>query len=318
MSFVRTVLGDIQPAQMGITYSHEHIVIEESFPTIANKDFILNDVGKITEELKALYDLGGRTVVDTMPANCGRSIMKLVEVSRKSGIHIICPTGMHLEKYYLPNHWRYHLSEDQLTELFIKDVEEGIDVYDYGSPVVNRTHHKAGLIKLATGDEPITAHQQKIFHAVVNAHRNTGAPILTHTNSGKHAIEQVNLCSTLGANLEHVVLSHVDKCADPGVHKELFRSGVYLEYDSHFRWKKGEENITYKLLAQFLPSYSNRIVVGMDMARNSYWKSYGGAPGLNFLLTTFKDELNKMNLAEYSDDLFCQNPQKLFSFSKKI
>src|SRR6476646_3241853 len=105
MSFVRTVLGDIQPAQMGITYSHEHIVIEESFPTIANKDFILNDVEKITEELKGLYALGGRTVVDTMPANCGRSITKLVEVSQKSGIHIICPTGMHLEKYYLPNHW---------------------------------------------------------------------------------------------------------------------------------------------------------------------------------------------------------------------
>ena len=32
MSFVRTVLGDIEPSQMGVTYSHEHIVIEESFP----------------------------------------------------------------------------------------------------------------------------------------------------------------------------------------------------------------------------------------------------------------------------------------------
>lgn len=316
MSFVRTVLGDIQPAQMGITYSHEHIVIEESFPTIANKDFLLNDVEKISAELKWLYAVGGRTVVDTMPANCGRSIMKLVGVSEKSGIHIICPTGMHLEKYYLPNHWRYHLSEEQLTDLFIKDVEEGIDEYDYGSPVVHRTKYKAGLIKLATGDEPITSHQEKIFHAVVNAHRSTGAPILTHTNSGKHAMEQVNLFYKLGAKLEHVVLSHLDKCADPEVHKELFQSGVYVEYDSHFRWKKNEENITYKLLAQFLPSYSNRIVVGMDMARNSYWKSYGGAPGLNFLLTTFKEELNKMNLAKYSDELFCQNPQKLFSFSK--
>ena len=29
MSFVRTVLGDIQPVQMGVTYSHEHIIIEE-------------------------------------------------------------------------------------------------------------------------------------------------------------------------------------------------------------------------------------------------------------------------------------------------
>jgi len=43
MSFIRTVLGDIQPEQMGVTYSHEHIIIEESFPTIANKDFVLNN-----------------------------------------------------------------------------------------------------------------------------------------------------------------------------------------------------------------------------------------------------------------------------------
>jgi len=40
MSFVRTVLGDIRPDELGLTYSHEHIVIEESFPTLANHDFI--------------------------------------------------------------------------------------------------------------------------------------------------------------------------------------------------------------------------------------------------------------------------------------
>jgi phosphotriesterase-related protein len=315
MSFVRTVLGDIQPEQMGLTYSHEHIIIEGSFPTIANKDFVLNDVEKISEELKDLYALGGRTVVDTMPANSGRNIIKLVEVSKRSGINVICPTGIHLEKYYPPNHWRYHLSEDNLTELFIKDVEEGIDVYDYGCPIVQRTLHKAGVIKLATGDEPITLHQEKIFHAVVNAHKKTGAPILTHTNSGRHAIAQAKFLHKLGADLEHVVLSHVDRCTDLNYHKELMQTGVYVEYDSHFRWKKNEENFTYQLLEYFLPQYSNRIVLGMDMARHTYWKSYGGKPGLNYLLTTFKDELNKINLMEYFDQMLCQNPQRLFCFN---
>src|SRR6185436_12066899 len=189
---------------------------------------------------------------------------KLAEVSGKSNVNIIAPTGIHLEKYYPPNHWRYHLSEDKLTELFIKDVEEGIDIYDYGCPVVQRTSHKAGLIKLATGDEPITPHQEKIFHAVVNAHKNTGAPILTHTNSGRHAIAQATLFDKLGADLAHVVLSHVDRCTDLAYHKELMQTGVYVEYDSHFRWKKGEENVTYKLLEHLLPVYANRIVLGMD------------------------------------------------------
>ncbi|HEY6978255.1 MAG TPA: hypothetical protein VH396_18270 [Chitinophagaceae bacterium] len=316
MSIVRTVLQDIPPHEMGLTYSHEHIVIEESFPTTANPDFILNNTELITAELKEFYQRGGRTVVDTMPANCGRNVIKLATVSRNSNVNIIAPTGIHLEIYYPPNHWRYHLSADELALLFVKDITEGIDEYDYGCPIIKRTSHKAGLIKLATGDERITAHQEKIFEAVVHAHLEMGAPILTHTNSGKHAIAQAELFSKLGANLNHIVISHVDKNKDLGYHKELMRTGVYVEYDSHFRWKKGEENWTYTLLENLLPQYSNRIVIGMDMARNTYWSSYNGKPGLSFLLTTFKDELNKRSLTKYFDQMFYQNPQQLFCFDR--
>jgi phosphotriesterase-related protein len=250
-----------------------------------------------------------------MPANCGRNVLKLAEVSTRSSVNIIAPTGIHLEVYYPPNHWRYHLSEDELTDLFIKDVEEGIDEHDYGCPVVKRTSHKAGLIKLATGDEPITPHQEKIFHAVVNTHRHTGVPILTHTNSGKHAIAQVNLFDKLGADLQHVVLSHVDKREDLVYHKDLMQTGVYVEYDSHFRWK-GQEKFTYKLLEQLLPDHSNRIVLGMDMARNTYWKTYGGKPGLSFLLTTFRNDLEKMGLIKYYEQMLLHNPQQLYRFNK--
>ena len=313
MPFVRTVLGDIEPEAMGLTYSHEHIVIEEGFSTIKNPDFILNDTKLISEELKEFYQYGGRTVVDTMPAASGRNVLKLAEVSRSSGVNIIAPTGIHLEIYYPPNHWRYHLPVDELTDLFVKDITEGIDEYDYNSPVVKRTNHKAGLIKLATGDESFTAHQQKIFKAVVNAHRITGAPILTHTNSGKQAIEQVELFLKLGADISHVVLSHVDKRKDFAFHKELMQTGVYVEYDSHFRWKSKTENWTYHLLEKLLPDYSDRIVAGMDMARNTYWKSYGGKPGLIYLLTDFKEELNSRGLQSYYEKISFSTPHQLLT-----
>ena len=97
MAFIRTVLGDIKPAKLGITYSHEHIIIEHSYPTMANPDFLLNDVEKVAKELTEVYAAGGRTMVDTMPVNCGRNVTKLAEVSRRSGIHILAPTGLHLE-----------------------------------------------------------------------------------------------------------------------------------------------------------------------------------------------------------------------------
>jgi 5-phospho-D-xylono-1,4-lactonase len=314
MTFVRTVLGDIRPSEMGLTFSHEHIIIDESFPTLANKDFVLNDLEKVSAELIKFFSLGGRTLVDTMPADCGRNVLKLAKVSQNSGVHIIAPTGIHLEKYYPPNHWRYHVSEDELTRLFVMDVLEGIDENDYGCPIVRRTKHKAGVVKLATGDEPITAHQEKIFHSVVNTHRETGVPILTHTNSGKHGLAQAKLFIKLGADPEHIVLSHLDKNHDPEYQRNVLDMGVSIEYDSHFRWKNERANPTYILLETLLPEYPDQIVVGMDMARNNYWETYGGRPGLTYLLTTFREEMQRRNLNDYLEKVFFRNPQRIFSF----
>lgn len=314
--FVRTVLGDLPSVQMGVTYAHEHLIIEESFPTLANPDFLLNDVDKVSEELTRVYQAGGRTMVDTMPANCGRNVLKLAEVSRRTGIQIIAPTGIHLEQYYSRSHWRYQYSEDQLARLFIADVEQGIDRYDYTGPVVERTAHRAGMVKLATGDDPITPHQELIFRAVVNTHRATGVPILTHTNAGLHAIQQAEQFDTLGADLGHVVISHVDRRTDVAYHRDLLQTGVRVEYDSAFRWKPGEENGTYALLEAVLPVFPNQITVGMDAARNTYWQSYGGKPGLTYLLTTFRDELNRRGLGDYWQRLMIDNPAALYSFSK--
>jgi len=317
MSFFRTILGDVPTEQMGITYSHEHIVIDACYATALHPEFLLNDTGKIVAELSGLKALGCATMVDTMPVNAGRNAALSAEISTQTGIHIIVPTGIHLEIYYPASHWRYQYSADQLTRLFVADIEEGIDRFDYNGPLVQRTNHQAGLIKLATGDEPFTSHQQKIFEAVVQAHRLTGAPILTHTNSGNHAIAQAELFSQLGADLQHVVLSHVDRNKDIGYHEALLQTGVNVEFDSAFRWKQGEENWTYTLLEKLLPRYGNQITVGMDAAKSAYWKSYGGKPGLDYLLTTFKDQLQQRQLGEFFNKLFIENPAGIFSFKEK-
>lgn len=312
--FFRTVLGDKPISEMGLTYSHEHIVIDDSYVTAKHPEFLLNDVDKISEELTNFHSAGGRTVVDTMPINSGRNVLKSAEVSQRSGVNIIVPTGIHLEMYYPENHWRYHISEDELTRLFVADIEEGIDEFDYSGPFVKRTPHKAGLIKLATGDGPFTKHQELIFRAVVNAHLETGAPILTHTNFGKQALEQARLFKTLGAKLERVVLSHVDRAKDVDYNRSVLDQGVRIEYDSIFRWKKDEPNYSLQLLEQLLPDYPDQIVLGMDMAKNNYWKSYGGAPGLNYLIETIPGFLKLKGLEEHYQRLFFENPKHLYTF----
>jgi len=87
-----------------------------------------------------------------------------------------------------------------------------------------------------------------------------------------------------------------------------------VEYDSAFRWGLGQENPSYELLKTFLPEFPGQITMGMDAAKHSYWKSYGGSPGLDFLLTRFKQDLEKLGLGQYYDHIFIDNPAKLFSF----
>ena len=39
-----------------------------------------------------------------------------------------------------------------LADLFVADIVEGIDELDYSGPVVRRTDHRAGVIKIAGSD----------------------------------------------------------------------------------------------------------------------------------------------------------------------
>lgn len=318
MSFVRTVLGDIPASALGVCYAHEHVIIDRSFTTYVTPDFLLDDVARATTELRYFHGDGGRAMVDSMPCDCGRNVRKLAEVSRASGVHLICPTGLHLEKYYDPGHWGNHYTEDELAALFIADITVGIDVHDYNGPLVQRTEHRAGLVKIATG-RTIGAREEKIFAAAAQAHRRTGCPILTHTEQGELALEQVDLLRRHGVDLRHVCLSHTDRKRDVGYHHELLASGVRVEFDSAFRWKPAEDNPTRDLLIALLPAFPSQIMVGMDAARRNYWRSYGGSPGLSFLLQEFSSLLRASGISESQlHQIFCATPSATFSFGASV
>jgi len=314
MSFVRTVLGDIPAKDFGICDAHGHIVIDTSFTTLQNPDFLLDSVDVATRELADFHRAGGRSLVDAMPADSGRNVLKLAEISRRTKVHIVAPTGLHLSKYYDPGHWGNHYTEVELAELFIADIEQGIDARDYSGPLVQRTSHRAGVIKIAT-DAGITAREERIFAAAAGAHCQTGCPILTHTEQGALALEQIAILRKHGVNLRHVCLSHTDRHPDIAYHREILSTGVKVEYDSAFRWKLEQGNPTRDLIVALIEDFPDQIMLGMDAARRSYWRHYGGQPGLDFLLVTFKNELKQAGVTDsLLQNIFVNTPAETFSF----
>lgn len=314
MNHIRTILGDISPNALGCCYAHEHIVIDDSVATLRFPDFHLHSVENGVTELSQFYADGGRAMVDSMPCDAGRNVLKLAQISQQSGVHILCPTGLHLAKYYDEGHWSHHYSVEQITDLLIADITEGIDRFDYSGPCVERTPHRAGLIKIATSGEDFSARDDKIFEAAASSHRATGAPILTHVEQGIGALEQAEKLASLGVNLAKVVLSHTDRKPETAYHRDILQTGVKVEYDSAFRWKTAD-NPTLELVMALIDEFPTQIMLGMDAARPTYWKSYGGQPGLSFLLNEFTQQLRAHGLTEEQwQRIFIANPAETYCF----
>jgi phosphotriesterase-related protein len=55
----------------------------------------------------------------------------------------------------------------------------------------------------------------------------------------------------------------------------------------------------------------------MDAARRSYWRSYGGAPGVVFLLETFMPELRAAGLSdELLSRVLLATPASTYAFAR--
>ena len=316
MSQVRTVLGDIDAAALGVTYAHEHLVIDGGRPVELFPDFLLADPERMAAELNEAKAAGLRSAIDAMPADCGRNPEKLAELSRRTGVNIMAATGFHHERFYGPSHWSLRATDAELADLFTADVTDGIDERDYVGPIVRRTDVRAGIVKVAGSDGGPSARDLPIFHAAAETHRRTGVPLHTHCEGGTGALEQLSVLLDAGVPAASISLSHVDKVVDRGYHRELLSSGAFAVYDQAFRWGEGENGTATLIEWAVEDGTASQVMLGMDAARQGYYRAYGGGPGLTYLLTEFSDLLAARGIpAGVRDALFVANPARAFAFS---
>ena len=226
MSFVRTVLGDVRADDLKRCGAHEHIIIDAAYIAEKQPDFLLDDIEAASVDLGEFRDADGGWVIDTMPTGAGRRARKLAAASQQSGVHIVCPTGLHLPLYYPPDHPMLSMDQEELAEVFVKEIDEAVCDDAVQLP------YRAGVIKVAGSYGKLTPQQRQAFAAAGEASRRTGCPIITHTEQGTAGEEQVSLLLESGAHPTQVVLSHTDRLPDPAYHRCLLSSGVTLEYRS--------------------------------------------------------------------------------------
>jgi len=314
-SFVRTVRGDIAPSDVGLTHCHEHTFILPGPSCQVDGDLLLDDLEKTTAELADFRAADGRTVVDAQPIGQERAPRWQREASERSGVNIVAATGFHRSLYYPPDHFRFTESAGVLAERMIHEITVGMAEYD-GSQVARSTEIRAGLIKFASDYHVIDAQAHKVAEAAAAAHRATGAPILTHTEYGTCALEQIALFEKLGVGASALLISHLDRNPDLFLHEEVAQSGAYLVYDAISRSKLLPDSTIVGLICRMAEAgCASRILLGMDMAPRSMWRSYGGGPGMTYLGNVFLRRLRQAGMGVEQIRMFTEyNPAAALAF----
>jgi phosphotriesterase-related protein len=96
MTTVETALGPVATAELGPTLMHEHVVtrspgVQENWPHLWDRNAILALAeGKMAD----LHRRGIRALVDLTTVDLGRDIDLIVDVARRSPVHVIVATGV--------------------------------------------------------------------------------------------------------------------------------------------------------------------------------------------------------------------------------
>ena len=226
---INTALGPISPDKLGTTLVHEHFAF--AYPGwFADSTIVPYDYKAVLKTnlgvIKTAKKYGIKTIIDATTNDVGGRDPKLYkELAKKTGINIICSTGLYTEHEGSPAYWTTKAIwgmdiSKMMSELFIREITQGI----------GKTGVKAGVIKIGSGPK-MSAYETAVHKAAVVAQKATGVPIITHTEGPTGGVEQAELLLAEGADPKRVMIGHVSNSKDIEYHKAILAKGVYIAFD---------------------------------------------------------------------------------------
>ncbi|MGQ2903998.1 MAG: phosphotriesterase family protein [Neoaquamicrobium sediminum] len=323
MAFVRTVSGDIDPSEMGVTYAHDHIYcIPQLWKEKGDTDLLLDSPEASQAELELFAKAGGRTIYDATAIDYGRDVGTVKRIAEAAGVQVIATAGFNKAIMWpgtMPgkgmtfNQWIASQSRDALARHVVAEVTEGMDGTDV----------RGGVVKFGTGYNTMNESEIKILLAVLDAHKETGAPIHSHTELGTMALEQLDLVKAEGVDPARLTIAHLDRNPDPWLHRKVAETGVFFSFDGITRVKYYSEDVRTRCILDLVRwGHEDQIMVGGDIARRTMFASYGeGGLGMGFILEKWKPRfIEEAGEAGFDGEklvhkFFVENPQRAFAFT---
>ena len=285
---IRTVLGDIGPEELGWCQCHEHIFLEKGRSYEIHHALCMDDYEKSLRELEIYSRSGGSALVDAQPGGGGRMAERMVAAAQATGLHLIASAGFHKTVFYPENSFLETESEDRLTDFFIREIREGMISSDTDGK--KKLDARAGILKVAVDQGGLHRDKtyEKLFAAAANTANETGVSLLTHFEKNSDALEVIRFFYDRGIEPRRVLACHLDRThPDFEYHKEVAKTGAYLEYDTINRLKYVSNEDEIRMIMDMMEAgFENQLLFSLDTT-NERLSSYGAAMGLDFILETF-------------------------------
>ncbi len=347
-----TVLGPIEPDQLGLTMMHEHVFLDlrdttflpPSEPTLrqfehekvdisflwllrrrpmglCRDNAVLSDEAVAIRELEHFTREGGKTLVDCTMPGIGRDPRALKRVARATGLNIVQGTGAYVELAH-PG-WVESESVDELAARFASEVTDGIGDTGVRAGIIGEigTSGVARGSRTKRGD--FTPAEEKVLRAAGRASVATGAAVSVHLDPrGQGAFAVCDVLTAEGVSPDRIVMCHMDAHPDLEYHLAIAEKGVYVEYDhfgreyyaAHMNRAYTSDTRRIELLAAMLEAgHESRLLLSQDVCLKIDLRAYGGV-GYAHIVGELLPDFRRAGVTERQLQLMLtENPRRVLS-----
>jgi phosphotriesterase-related protein len=263
MPTVETVNGPVDAEQLGRTLVHEHFRTTDEatrfqFPHLYDEDA---EWESAIADANAVKGHGIQTVVEPSAMFLTRDARFSKRVADESGLQIVLATGIYTYDH-LPQPMK-NRDEDALAEIFVHDIEHGIQGTDV----------KAAFLKCAADAEGVGENVAKVHRAVARASLQTGRPIMAHSHPASGTgLEQMRIFEEEGVDPAKVQIAHTGDTDDLDYIEKLLDRGPWIGLDRYgldLFLPTDKRNAT--TLALLERGYAERMFLSQDFCSTIDW-----------------------------------------------
>lgn len=303
---VMTVLGNVPAAELGVTLTHEHVLVDFiGAQSISRERYDSQRVFEtVLPHLQEARTLGAQTFIECTPAYLGRDPRLLARLARASELKVLTNTGYYgpRENRFLPAHALSETAE-QLAARYVSEWTSGI----------GETGIRPGFIKTGVDGPRLSEIHRKLIRAAALAHLESGLVIAAHTGKGNLALEELDLLKEEGVDGSALIWVHAQAESDYALYPRAVEKGCWVSLDG---FKLADLDRYVELLKRArTEEWFHRLLLSHDAGWYSPGQPSGG--GFNGFGALFRSLLPRLKTEGFSqgeiEQLVTKNPAKAFA-----